>query len=129
MAWTRNPSCRGNSRGIIEVPAERVDPADNARDGGQITKRLWEIGDIVDVLEAWEAARQHDAVAAWREALTSVSLINDPKHWRDRAKEARAIADEMKDPDAKQMMLGIARDYVRLAERAEARAKGSPQSK
>jgi len=45
-----------------------------------------------------------------------VSLINDPKHWRDRAKEARAIADEMKDPDAKQMMLGIARDYVRLAE-------------
>jgi hypothetical protein len=58
-----------------------------------------------------------------------VSLINDPKHWLDRAKEACAIADEMKDPDAKQMMLGIARDYVRLAERAEARAKGSPQSK
>jgi hypothetical protein len=51
-------------------------------------------------MEAWEAARQHD---------------NDPKHWLDRAKEARAIADEMKDPDAKQMMLGIARDYVRLA--------------
>ena len=58
-----------------------------------------------------------------------MSLIIDPTHWRDRAKEARAIADEMKDPDAKQMMLGIARDYVRLAERAEARAKGSPQSK
>ena len=58
-----------------------------------------------------------------------MSLINDPTHWRDRAKEARAIADEMKDPDAKQMMLGIARDYVRLAERAKARAKGSPQSK
>ena len=55
-----------------------------------------------------------------------MSLIHDPKHWRDRAQEARAIADEMKDPDAKQMMLGIARDYVRLAERAEARAKGSP---
>ena len=40
------------------------------------------------------------------------SLINDPKHWRDRAKEASAIADEMKDPDAKQAMLGIARNYV-----------------
>ena len=52
------------------------------------------------------------------------SLINDPKHWRDRAKEASAIADEMKDPDAKQAMLGIARNYVLLAERAEARAKG-----
>jgi hypothetical protein len=57
------------------------------------------------------------------------SLISDPKHWRDRAKEASAIADEMKDPDAKQAMLGIARNYVLLAERAEARAKGSPQSK
>ena len=45
--------------------------------------------------------------------------INDPKHWRERAKEARAIADEMNDREAKQTMLGIARDYVRLAERAE----------
>ena len=56
----------------------------------------------------------------------SASLINDPKHWRDRAKEASAIADEMKDPDAKQAMLGIARNYVLLAERAEARAKSHP---
>ena len=52
----------------------------------------------------------------------SASIINDPQHWRDRAKEARAIADEMNDRDAKQMMLGIARSYILLAERAEARA-------
>jgi hypothetical protein len=57
------------------------------------------------------------------------SIINDPKHWRERAKEARAIADEMNDREAKQTMLGIARDYVRLAERAEARAMSLPQSK
>jgi hypothetical protein len=56
------------------------------------------------------------------------SHIDDPKHWLARAKEARAIADEMKDLDAKQKMLGIAKDYVRLAERAEARARGLPQS-
>ena len=56
-------------------------------------------------------------------------IINDPKHWRERAKEARAIADEMNDREAKQTMLGIARDYVRLAERAEARARSLPQSK
>src|SRR5262249_8647593 len=56
------------------------------------------------------------------------SHINDPQHWLERAKEARAIADEMKDLDARQRMLGIAKDYVRLAERAEARAKGLPQS-
>ena len=55
-------------------------------------------------------------------------IINDPKHWRERAKEARAIADEMNEREAKQTMLGIARDYVRLAERAEARAKGLLQS-
>ena len=55
----------------------------------------------------------------------SASIINDPQHWRDRAKEARAIADEMNDRDAKQMMLGIARSYILLAERAEARAMGS----
>jgi hypothetical protein len=94
-----------------------------------IAKRVWKIGDIVDVLGAWEATRQHNAVAAGREALMSASIINDPKHWRDRAKEARAIADEMNDRDAKQMMLGIARSYVLLAERAEARARGSSQSK
>ncbi len=29
-----------------------------------VTFRLWEMGDIVDVLEAWEAKRQHNAVAA-----------------------------------------------------------------
>ena len=56
------------------------------------------------------------------------SHINDPQHWLERAKEARAIADEMKDLDARQRMLAIAKDYVRLAERAEARAKGLPQS-
>jgi len=57
------------------------------------------------------------------------SIINDPKHWRERAKEARAIADEMNDREGKQTILGIARDYVRLAERAEARARSLPQSK
>jgi hypothetical protein len=25
--------------------------------------------------------------------------INDPKHWRDRAEEARTVADELTDPD------------------------------
>jgi hypothetical protein len=34
--------------------------------------------------------------------------INDPKHWRDRAEEARTVADEISDPDAKRKMLRIA---------------------
>ena len=47
--------------------------------------------------------------------------INDPKHWRDRAEEARAVAEEMTDPDSKRKMLRIADDYEELARRAEKR--------
>jgi hypothetical protein len=55
--------------------------------------------------------------------------FDDPKHWRKRAEEARAQAEQMTDRDAKQMMLGIAEDYEKLAKRAEERlAKRPPQS-
>jgi hypothetical protein len=50
--------------------------------------------------------------------------MNDPKHWRDRAEEARALADKMPDPISKHMVIGIAQDYEKLAERAEERKKG-----
>jgi hypothetical protein len=60
----------------------------------------------------------------------SLYSINDPKHWLDRAKEARALAEQMDDPEAKRTMLAIADDYERLAKRAEERAAGRwPQSK
>ncbi len=59
----------------------------------------------------------------------SASFINDPKHWRERAEQARILADQMNDPQSKQAMLRIAADYERLAERAEERAKRPPQSK
>ena len=48
--------------------------------------------------------------------------INNPQHWLDRAKEARALAETIADLEAKRMMLGIADDYERLAQRAEERA-------
>ena len=35
----------------------------------------------------------------------SLYSINDPKHWLDRAKEARALAEQMNDPEAKRTML------------------------
>ncbi len=57
------------------------------------------------------------------------SFADDPANWRQRADEARAMAEQMTDRDAKQMMLGIAEDYEKLAKRAEERLKSSPQSK
>ena len=53
----------------------------------------------------------------------TTSLADDPKHWRDRAQEARARAGELNDPAAKRQMLGIARGYDRLATRAEERLR------
>jgi hypothetical protein len=56
--------------------------------------------------------------------------INDPKHWLDRAREARALAKKIDDFEAKRTMLKNANDYERLAHRAEERAAGRwPQSK
>jgi hypothetical protein len=59
----------------------------------------------------------------------SPSFINDPKHWRDRAQESRARAEQLDDLEAKATMLRIAADYDQLAERAEQRARGeTPRS-
>ena len=53
-----------------------------------------------------------------------ISHINDPAHWRNRAEEARTLAEQMNDEVSKQMMLAIAADYEKLAERATLRAQG-----
>jgi hypothetical protein len=55
------------------------------------------------------------------------SLVNDPEHWRDRAREKRALAERLRSEQAKQAMLRIANDYERLAQRAEEQSSGSPQ--
>ena len=48
--------------------------------------------------------------------------INDAKHWRDRAVEMRALSDEMKDVEVRSLILRLANDYDKLADRAEQRA-------
>ena len=49
------------------------------------------------------------------------SRINDPRHWRERAQEARIVADALTDPDSNSRMLRVAEDYEVLAQRAEQR--------
>ena len=46
-------------------------------------------------------------------------MTDDSAHWRQRAQAARAEADKMDDPDAKQTLLEIAAAYEQLAVLAE----------
>jgi hypothetical protein len=43
----------------------------------------------------------------------------DPNHWRQRAKEARELAERIPDPEAKQAMSSAADHYEWLADRAD----------
>jgi hypothetical protein len=53
--------------------------------------------------------------------MLGMRMTDDHAHWRQRAQEARAEADKMDDPDAKQTLLEIAAAFERLAEIAERR--------
>jgi hypothetical protein len=56
-------------------------------------------------------------------------IFDDPKHWRQRAEQARALAEQMSDLASREMMLGIVKDYEQLAERAEQRAQEERKKK
>jgi hypothetical protein len=49
------------------------------------------------------------------------SLLNDPQHWRARAREARAIAEETDNPMVRRSMSRIAEEYDRVAQKAAQR--------
>lgn len=46
-------------------------------------------------------------------------LTNDPKHWRDKAEEARAVAAQLRSEQARQHLIACAKAYERLAKLAE----------
>jgi hypothetical protein len=47
----------------------------------------------------------------------------NPQRWRDRAREARVNAEQLADPEAKRLMLSVAREYELLGERLERAVK------
>jgi hypothetical protein len=49
------------------------------------------------------------------------SRIDNAKHWRERADEALAIAEQMTHADSKSILMAIANGYAELARIAEAR--------
>ena len=53
------------------------------------------------------------------------SILDDPQDWRERAVEARRVADKLDDPIAKAAMLRIASDYGQIAVQAQLRAAGA----
>jgi hypothetical protein len=52
------------------------------------------------------------------------SLYDDPDHWRKRGAAMRTIADGVAHSETRAILLRLAHDYDKLAERAEIRAGG-----
>ncbi len=53
--------------------------------------------------------------------MVAQQLSHDPHHWCDRAAQMRALADTVNDAETKTVMLKLADEYDRLADRAEKR--------
>ena len=58
--------------------------------------------------------------------MAETHILDDAKHWRDRAEEVRSLADGMSDPMTRRMLSGVADDYEKLAKRAEERRGETP---
>jgi hypothetical protein len=79
------------------------------------------VGDLPAVVEWTEAGYTRRA----RKGLPVVSSshLDDPEHWRKRAREVRDLAAQVGLRSAKERLLDAAAGYDRLAERAEERSK------
>ena len=55
------------------------------------------------------------------------ALLNNPAHWHLRAEEAKLLANQLEDPEAKAATLKIAQEYERLAVRAAERMRKQEQ--
>jgi hypothetical protein len=46
--------------------------------------------------------------------------VNNPRYWQNYAEETRTMAEQMKDPECKRLLVGVAETYAELARRAVA---------
>ncbi|MBV8829694.1 MAG: hypothetical protein JO108_10765 [Acidobacteriaceae bacterium] len=53
--------------------------------------------------------------------MSRASHLTDPERWRRRAEEMRRLGEEMRDPTTKRILLRLAIDYDKMAERADRR--------
>jgi hypothetical protein len=53
-------------------------------------------------------------------------LLHDPAHWRAMAEQHRKLALDHPDPEARRVLVEIAKSYEQLANRAEQRRKALP---
>jgi hypothetical protein len=74
----------------------------------------------------WRALFHITVLAPGSQGPWMTDLLKDPAHWRERAEEARRVAETLADPKARQTMLEIAGNYDRLAERALVRTAKRP---
>ena len=58
--------------------------------------------------------------------MTETQVLDEPQHWLDRVEEMRRLAVDMREPEARRMMLSVAEGYDKLAQRAQERAMGMP---
>ena len=53
--------------------------------------------------------------------MGEVSDLNDPRHWLERAQQARKTAESINDPAPREAMLRIAEAYEQMAKRVQTR--------
>lgn len=57
------------------------------------------------------------------------ALLSDPTHWLSRAREARALVQQLESPQARAAILKIAAEYDRIAVRAAEREASYPSTR
>jgi hypothetical protein len=54
--------------------------------------------------------------------------LSDASYWRDRAEEATTMAEAMRDPVVRQLMLDVAAEYLEMAEQKEQQERADVSS-